>query len=103
MKYCSKCGAELYDEAVICPKCGCAVEEIKKEEETKKNTIAIVGFILSFFFAVAGLVLGIIGLIQSKKTNDGKALSIAAIAISAVTIFWIAFLIVFMLIEAASV
>ncbi len=25
MKYCEKCGAELLDEAVICPKCGCGV------------------------------------------------------------------------------
>ena len=25
MKYCSKCGAELVDEAVVCPKCGCSV------------------------------------------------------------------------------
>ena len=24
MKYCTKCGNELMDEAVICPKCGCA-------------------------------------------------------------------------------
>ncbi len=24
MKYCAKCGAELLDEAVICPKCGCS-------------------------------------------------------------------------------
>ncbi len=23
MKYCSKCGNELLDEAVICPNCGC--------------------------------------------------------------------------------
>lgn len=26
MKYCTKCGNELLDDAVICPKCGCAVE-----------------------------------------------------------------------------
>lgn len=26
MKYCSKCGNELHDEAVICPKCGCSTE-----------------------------------------------------------------------------
>ena len=25
MKYCSKCGNELFDETVICPKCGCPV------------------------------------------------------------------------------
>ena len=26
MKFCTKCGNELRDEAVICPKCGCACE-----------------------------------------------------------------------------
>ena len=25
MKFCSKCGKELVDEAVVCPNCGCAV------------------------------------------------------------------------------
>lgn len=29
MKYCTKCGNELLDDAVICPKCGCAVEGAK--------------------------------------------------------------------------
>ena len=24
MKYCTKCGNQLFDEAVACPKCGCA-------------------------------------------------------------------------------
>ena len=26
MKYCAKCGAELFDEAVVCVKCGCLTE-----------------------------------------------------------------------------
>ena len=26
MKYCTHCGKELFDEAVLCPGCGCAVE-----------------------------------------------------------------------------
>lgn len=26
MKYCQKCGKELYDEAVVCPGCGCSAE-----------------------------------------------------------------------------
>jgi len=25
MKFCSKCGKEILDEAVVCPNCGCAV------------------------------------------------------------------------------
>lgn len=31
MKFCSKCGKELFDEAVVCPNCGCATEALKKE------------------------------------------------------------------------
>ena len=27
MKYCSKCGAEINDEAVVCVKCGCTVNQ----------------------------------------------------------------------------
>ena len=27
MKFCQKCGKEIMDEAVICPGCGCAIEE----------------------------------------------------------------------------
>ena len=25
MKFCSKCGKEIVDEAIVCPNCGCAV------------------------------------------------------------------------------
>lgn len=35
MKYCSHCGNELLDEAVICPKCGCACNS--KVEATLRN------------------------------------------------------------------
>lgn len=30
MKYCSKCGNELFDDAVICPKCGCMADDAAK-------------------------------------------------------------------------
>lgn len=33
MKYCAKCGAEMFDEAVICVKCGCPVEAQRKENK----------------------------------------------------------------------
>lgn len=37
--YCSKCGAEIMDEAVICTKCGCLVGEKKMPAQvrTKKD------------------------------------------------------------------
>ena len=31
MRFCSKCGKEIMDEAVICPGCGCSVAQEKKD------------------------------------------------------------------------
>ena len=31
MKYCTKCGAPMNDDALFCPKCGNKVEEVKEE------------------------------------------------------------------------
>lgn len=47
MKYCSKCGHELVDEAVVCPNCGCAVESAPKNVSSTLRTIAFVFMILS--------------------------------------------------------
>ena len=44
--YCRKCGAEIDDEAVICPKCGVAQKEIDNSSEVSgstRNTSAIAG------------------------------------------------------------
>ncbi len=51
MKYCTKCGRELLDEAVICPGCGCAVESNVpavrgNEKESVLKTIAKVFMVL---------------------------------------------------------
>ena len=57
MKYCCKCGNELFDEAVICPKCGCPTEgEIKKDNASVKvNTAAIlnnIAFIINLLISI---------------------------------------------------
>lgn len=41
MKYCSKCGKELFDEAVICVGCGCPVEShtAKKTDNNEYNRL----------------------------------------------------------------
>ncbi len=54
MKYCSQCGKELVDEAVVCPNCGCAVQAPVSQQEDKPST----GLnILAFLFPVIGLIL----------------------------------------------
>jgi len=42
MKYCSKCGASLNDDAVICVNCGCVVDKIPdvKNERVKKEYVS---------------------------------------------------------------
>jgi hypothetical protein len=54
MKYCSQCGKELVDEAVVCPNCGCAVQAPVSQQEDKPSA----GLnILAFLFPVIGLIL----------------------------------------------
>ncbi len=90
--YCKYCGAEIVDGAYICTKCGRLVNEaaLKKDTEEcdkkKENTIAIVGFVLSFFVAIAGLICSIIGYTRAKKDNlPHKGLALAGIIVSAVS------------------
>ena len=62
MKYCEKCGNQLLDEAIMCPKCGCAVagkQPTKEQNEKSKNQaksaimiIAGIGIIIATIIAV---------------------------------------------------
>jgi peptidyl-prolyl cis-trans isomerase B (cyclophilin B) len=61
----------------------------------KTNTLAIVGFVLAFFFSIVGSILGIIALDQIKKSNgveSGRGLAIAAIVIGILPVFIICLL-----------
>lgn len=99
MKYCAHCGAELLDEAVICPKCGCSTDaNSEMVREMNKNVFAIAGFVLSLVAmfinmyavpAVIGLVLSIIGLIQINKGGyKNKGLAIAGIVLGAIALVY---------------
>ena len=76
MKYCSKCGNALHDEAVICPKCGCPVEntnfaakaaqKAKVASASLLNLIAFVINILLFLFLAAVLIMA-----EPPEKTDG--------------------------------
>ena len=60
MKYCVKCGNELADDAVICPKCGCATELYNASESKENNDKALKKIALIFMIistVVGGLAL----------------------------------------------
>lgn len=52
MKFCSKCGNQLVDEAVVCPNCGCAV--VESGATAAKDENRLVRFLLTFFLGWIG-------------------------------------------------
>lgn len=100
MKYCTHCGNQLVDEAVICPQCGCAAENYgqysapygqqpQSQPRTKSlSALSLVGFILAFVIPLAGLICSIIGYKNAINDLDdrSKGFSKAGIIISAVFI-----------------
>src|SRR5690554_1624521 len=116
MKYCSKCGNELVDDAVICTKCGCMVEtkrtvEVKSEKKEVNNsqnssnanaifslimgiisiifaTICIWSFVQVYFFTLFVLLTSILGLYFGIKSRLelGKGMSLAAIILASIAL-----------------
>ncbi len=115
MKYCTKCGTQLPDNAAYCSNCGAPCDnedEIKfvnkndfnnnynynysndNEYHGGSNGAAVAGFICSFIIPLLGFILSLIGLSNSKKLNgNGRSLAIAGIIISIIS-FFINFLVV---------
>lgn len=60
MKYCTHCGAELCDEAVVCVKCGCKVDT-ERPQQQQDNVLATVIKVF-LILACIGLGFGIIPL-----------------------------------------
>ncbi len=60
MKYCDKCGNQLLDEAVMCPKCGGAVgnqHNPVEDQKAKKTASNAVWRILCLFGGI-GIIIG---------------------------------------------
>jgi uncharacterized membrane protein YvbJ len=77
MKYCSKCGTELVDEAVICPNCGCAVEGSAPAKPAEEDKASAGLCVLSVLIPLFGI---IYWAVKHKDTpKKAKACGIAAI------------------------
>lgn len=74
MKYCSHCGKEILDEAVICPHCGCMVGNPQYTyNQTPEADIPSTGLnVLSLFFPLVGLILYIV--YADKAPKKAKAI-----------------------------
>lgn len=86
--FCKNCGKEVADSAVVCPHCGVQLAHMKSENNSNETCqLAIVGFVLSFFISLAGLICSIIAYRKCRDENlNGKGFAIAGIIISAIFI-----------------
>lgn len=67
--FCSKCGKEISDDAVICPNCGVptnnyngASTKLKSssDDSGNVNTMSIVALVMSFIIPLVGFIMGLI-------------------------------------------
>lgn len=65
--FCQNCGAEINDKAVVCVKCGCAVNGVKINQEVESKEWLIV-LLLCFFLGYFGVHRFYVG-----KTGTGVA------------------------------
>ena len=64
MKFCTSCGAEILDEAVICPKCGAPVKSAAPAYQLKTNRSLIKYILLSI------ITLGIYGIVVMSQVSE---------------------------------
>ncbi len=76
--YCSNCGNQIDDNAVVCPKCGCATQSdvsvnatdsIPSDVSTAK-TLGLLSIILGILIPIVGLICGYIGKGKAEPYYD---------------------------------
>ena len=91
--FCSKCGKEISDDAVICPNCGVPTSNYKgastkpksnSDDASNVNTMSIIALVMSFFVPLVGLIMGVIYVRKAVAIDDesSKKKCMAAIWIS---------------------
>ncbi len=81
MKYCSKCGKELFDEAVICPNCGCVVGKYNDESLGFRTPVLVFMIIGTIINAIFGFLIPLawcipMTVVYSNKTRNRERVGI---------------------------
>ena len=94
MKYCSKCGSQIEDDAIICPNCGRQIEAVKQEES---SGLSIAALIFSILGGWLGLILDIIGLCTLKDEKNRKRCKAGLI----ISICWVVAIVIYVIVVIA--
>ena len=81
-KFCTYCGNEVNDNAVVCVKCGCQIPRVQHvlHDTTEEKSVAhvsivfgILGIVFAWLFALVGHILSIIGIVRGVKEYKDTA------------------------------
>ena len=92
MKFCSKCGHEIMDEAIVCPNCGCAVVAPTTPTQVSQDDINVGLCILSALIPLFGLIYWAL----KYKETPKKARACGMIAIASWAICFAIIMTIFM-------
>ena len=100
--YCSHCGVQIAEQAVVCPKCGCATHNFPgqmvapsdrrtRSPGTASTDLITAGYIASFIFPIAGFIIAIVAMVKGK-VGHGAAMVFLSLFMSYCWLnFWIGF------------
>ena len=118
MNYCTNCGEKVEEYYNVCPRCGTSLKNNKfvsednqyrrsnsysstsninndkrksSEGESSSDTCAIVGFVLTFFVPIVGLILSILGM----KSTINKGFAIAGVILNSIIVLFTVIIILF--------
>ena len=94
MKFCSKCGKEVMEEAVVCPNCGCALASVAARPNPSDETVNTFGWgALGFCVPIAGLILYLIWKDSAPKKSKSAGVG-ALISVGVSVVFYIIYAII---------
>jgi hypothetical protein len=73
--YCTNCGKELCNEAVICTGCGVSIKPVEQSDKNEKAGFWLC--LLGFLFPIAGLILYLV--LKDSSPRKAKSIGIAAL------------------------
>ena len=118
MNYCTNCGEKVEEYYNVCPRCGTSLKNNKfvsednqyrrsnsysstsdinndkrksSEGESSSDTFDIVGFIITFFIPIVGLIFSISGL----KSTKNKGFAIAGVILNSIIVLFTVIIILF--------
>lgn len=81
--FCSSCGKEIVDDAIVCIGCGRSISKTPKQKEKWTTPEMVVMVITTMIIPLIGFIYGGIGLSKKEKQGQGALLLVTAIIVSA--------------------